>query len=634
MKKILSFLLLLMPLSLMAEEATITLMANGKVYKEVKTEVGKTIGDVYNDFDMPDAYPFRIYDGIWAKNATGDPKELPSDEVIKGDMTLYYHWIIYKGVTKKYLKRIKSREEVEDYTTFYLVTADGKHAMVSDSEKDWYHMSINENSYSINGLAMKFGTQKDVNIQGDSIDIVDGDNPLTGVLPYYFFERYGDEQYTALGNGIPTYGDNFAYQQGDGEPYFGHLSNRGRDDLGKAGYNFVWNISFTADGYAKLENENFGYIYYDETANEDGHNFRLSKTATPNLVAYKYVEEFGYKFTTSLDYYTVTLNKNIPEGANCYIMPGTAMEEASTAVEFYEEQTETSSKFAVMKGYKLPFFIDYYDSNMYKHEWSFSGEGTGKEEPYEMHGEERDAYVVTPTGECTVNFSLTEALKVVTVGNTEVKYSPEGQTDVYNDGTVVVTGSTIALNNANVENGVVSDMTGLEIVFKSNSNIKGGVIVLDDLIFNSWETIVPKVTIDDAISSKSNSNYDFLRINSIEIDARLGDRPSKAKAPSVGGSVSSVISGFAGMYYDEENYVMALPKDGYYNTITRMLCNSDGTPAQEFMLLTKEHYNEYISGVNTVQGEASATTRKVLSNGQLIIEKSGNRYNSAGQLLK
>lgn len=637
MKKLLSLVLLLMPLSLMAADATITLMANGQVFKTVNVEVGKTIGDVMDEFGWPDAYPFHIYEGWWAKNATGDPEILPNDEVINGDMTLYYHWMIYKGITKCYLKRVTSREEIENYDYFYLVTADGKHAMVSDSRNDWFQMSINENSYTINGLAMKFGTQKDVNIQGDSIDVMDGENPLSGTLPFYFFERSYDnysKRYTALGNGIVTYGDNFAYQKGDAEPYFGHLSNRGRDDLGKLGYNFVWNLSFTADGYAKLENEEFGYIYYSETANEDGHNFRLSKTAAPNLVAYRYVQEEGYKFTTSLDYDIIHLNKNIPEGVSCYITSGAGSDGGSfTAAEFYDAQTEKYSKFAVMKGYKLPLFVDYYDQNMYKHEWSISGEGTAKEELYEMHGEERPAYVVTPTGECTVNFNLTEDIKKSYIGGKEVTYSRDEKVDIYGDGSVIVDGSSIILKDANLDGGIKSELLGLDIEVTGNCTVSGGIEVTNDLGFNNWDDEAQKITVYGGIHSSREANGATLSLHNVDLYVYPGSAPAKAKAAFVKESAKSIVSGFAGLDYSAASYTMALPKDGYYDETSYMLCNSDGTPATQMALIKNEHYDDFVTGVKNVQ-TAPTATRKNIYKGQIVIEKNGSRYNVAGQMLK
>lgn len=601
--------------------ATITLMANGKVYDVVEIEVGQPLGYLGD----ASAEPFYSLEFVgWSTNQTGKPVFVDEGTIVDGDMTLYAQWKVEEKTRARYLKRLRDGDELGDGDKLYLITADGKHTMKFSTD-DYTNISFSGRT----GWVEHFGKQMDIDLPvGEgNIDISEDDD--LG-LYFEFLPVYGssDNSYDLIGGYART--AFFAYQFPDeDEPVLCNVTHHGREDLAYLGYNFDWNLSFTADGFAKLENGEYGYIYYDEEASEKwGYNFRLSKSAQPNLLAYTYVEERDTVYVSSIAYNVITV---VSDETQVMALIDRESGNAGVAMMWQDEEGNPldNPTYAVMEGSTCILFAEY-DKDMYRGEFTCTDTEVGKLQEYEVWGDMKEVFAVTPTKNCTVNFNLILAPKTIVIGNNEVT-AAEGETDVFGDGSVIVDMGDIQLTEANLTGDIMSPYSNTWLKTSGSNSIKGNITVDSYMGFYCWDeepaelNVVGNLSCTGAVANSENGQ--ILNFSNVEVTIW---NPITVNSNGFGKSKSTIvsaISGFEDIEFDEEEFAILQPLNGYYDTTRKMLVDADGNPADTFQLVTREHF---LTGVNAHSASLKGTSAKQLKKGRIVITHNGRNYNAHG----
>lgn len=473
----------------------------------------------------------------------------------------------------------------------------------------------------------KLGKEKDVNVSGDNIDGMGKDDPFDFCLRYNFYQvtdKYGT--YYQLMNDAGTTG-NFAYQySGDDEPCFARSEHEARESLKYLGYNFQWDLSFTSDGHAVLGNEEYGHIYYSETPSSMGTNFRLSKTAASNLIAYKIVEEYQDTYTSSLAYNIV----HVESSEDGYIRPmDDGKEGGGTCTMLWEDEEGNpldNPVYAIMKGYSC-MFVGEYERNLYKGELTCSDPEAGKIGTQTFRDEEFEGLIVTPTQECTVSLKLTYDPVKLTIGDKEVAYGEE-ESDINNDGSILFQYNEIMMNDATLNGDVVSPLDRTWLNVTGNNSINGN-IVSDGLAgFYGQNGDDNQVNITGSITCTGTANgmpvQDMVFCVYHTSLTIMPSTPSASPRKKVNALVPA-ISGFSDLQYDNTEYVIAQPVNGYYDTAKKMLVDAEGNPSPILSIVPLST----VTGINNVT-KTYSPVNKFIKNNRIVIRKNGRLHNTLG----
>lgn len=202
--------------------------------------------------------------------------------------------------------------------------------------------------------------------------------------------------------------------------------------------------------------------------------------------------------------------------------------------------------------------------------------------------------------------------------------------DVYGDGSVIVEGSRVKLNQTYLKNGLTINISNATLEVAGKCSVSGGIRVKDKLMVtgsNDYDG-VSTLVVSGAVCCDDESTMEPLKLNIAYFSATL---PEAASAPKTraAGNQQSAVSGFAYIEYNSFYFTMYEPENGYYDGFCRMLLDGSGQPARRVVIA-----NQY--GINSIDNVSVDQKKdgKHMSNGQVIITRNGRTYNALGIEIK
>jgi len=201
-------------------------------------------------------------------------------------------------------------------------------------------------------------------------------------------------------------------------------------------------------------------------------------------------------------------------------------------------------------------------------------------------------------------------------------------TDIYGDGSVIVQGNEVKLNEAVLPKGLSLNFSNATITVAGWCTIEGDIRVRDKLTLNG-DTESNKanvIIVNGGVYSDLASSNDVLDINVPYFSATLPAAQTKTRAAE---DERSVIEGFAYIAYNGFYWKIYEPENNWYDTDNRKLMEyQDGEwkPAQRVVIANQWGMN----GINEVSGFKSQDSGKYLKNGRIVIVKNGKEYTIDG----
>jgi len=203
-------------------------------------------------------------------------------------------------------------------------------------------------------------------------------------------------------------------------------------------------------------------------------------------------------------------------------------------------------------------------------------------------------------------------------------------TDIYGDGSVIVQGNEVKLNEAVLPKGLSLNFSNATITVAGWCAIEGDIHVKDKLTL-SGDTESDKadaIIVNGGVYSDHASSNDVLKINVPYFSATLPAAQAKTR---VAEDERSVIEGFAYIDYNSWYWKIYEPENNWYDTNNRKLMEyQDGVwkPAQRVVIANQWGMN----GINEVSGSKSQVPGKYLENGKVILRSAnGKKYTLQGQ---